>query len=84
MVSMPRLRMPRKARAEIFRVVVAEVVEQQEGVELFGLAEAEAALELDARAFEGGGGLDDFFYGDEGTSEGPQARGRWVWLVGFR
>jgi len=31
------MRMPRKARAIIFRVVVAEVVEQQKRIEFFGL-----------------------------------------------
>ena len=48
----PPVRMPRKAGEIIVRVLVAEVVEQQERIELRRVAEAERALQLDAGAFE--------------------------------
>jgi hypothetical protein len=53
------MRMPGKAGEIVLRAVVAEVVEQQERVELAGVTEAEGAVELDARAFHRGRGLDD-------------------------
>ena len=52
------VRMPRETRRGSRRVVVAEVVEQQERIELAGVAEAEGALQLDAGALERGVGLD--------------------------
>ena len=47
------MRMPRKPGAVIFRPVVAEIVQQQERIEFARVAEAEGAIELDARAFDG-------------------------------
>ena len=46
------VRMPRKSRQIIFGIVVAEIVQQQERIELLGLAETEGALQLHARAFD--------------------------------
>ena len=51
------MRMPGKAGQVVGGILVAEVVEQQERIELLGLAEAEGALELDACALDGGFGL---------------------------
>src|SRR5258706_8557978 len=56
----PAVWMPRKAGKVIAGVVVAEIVEQQERVELGGVAEPERALKLDAGAFHGRGGLQQF------------------------
>jgi hypothetical protein len=47
------VRMARKTGAVIVRPVVAEIVKQQERIELAGVAEAEGAIELYARAFDG-------------------------------
>ena len=47
--------------AVIVGPVVAEVVEQQERVEFAGVAEAEGAVELDARALNDGLRRDDAF-----------------------
>ena len=47
------MRMPRKAGEVVGRAVVAEIVEQQERIELGGFAEAEGAAQLDAGAFDG-------------------------------
>ena len=49
--------MPREARQVILRNVVAEVVEEQERVEVGCVAEAERAAQMHARAFEGRLGL---------------------------
>ena len=49
----PAMRMPGKSRQVILRVVVAEIVQQQERIEVLRLAEAEGALQLHARAFDG-------------------------------
>ena len=51
------MRMPRETGAIIVGAVVAEIVEQQERIEFGGVAEAEGAAELDARAFDGRLGL---------------------------
>ena len=40
---------------------LTEIVEQQEGIEVLGLAEAEGALELHTGAFDGGLCLENFF-----------------------
>src|SRR5690606_949795 len=50
----PPMRMPRKAGEVVIRPVIAEIVEQQEGVELAGVTEAEAAAELHPGPLEGG------------------------------
>ena len=55
----PAVGMPRKAGEIVVRAVVAEVVEQEERIELRRVAEAEAALQLDARALEVGSRLNN-------------------------
>src|SRR5262245_53561805 len=47
------MRMPREAGEIVVGIVVAEVVEQQERVELFRIAKPERALEPHPRAFQG-------------------------------
>ena len=53
------MRMPGKAGEIVLGNVVAEVVEQQERVEVGGVAEAEGAAQMHAGAFERGLGLDE-------------------------
>ena len=48
----PAVRMPGKSRQVIFRIVVAEIIQQQERIEILGLAETEGALQLYAGAFD--------------------------------
>ena len=60
------VRMPGEAGEIILRVIVAEIVEQQERIGLGGFAEAEGAPQLDAGAFDGGRGLHDTFDGSDG------------------
>ena len=60
------VRMPGKAGEIILRVVVAEIVEQQERIGLGGFAEAEGAAQLDAGALHGGLRLHDAFDGSDG------------------
>ena len=55
---MPRCGMPGKAGEIVVGNVVAEVVEQQERIELGGVAEAERAAQMHARAFHRGLGLE--------------------------
>src|SRR4029434_996546 len=50
--------MPGKAREIILGSFVAEIVEQQEGVEFRGIAESEGTPELDSRSFHRGPGFD--------------------------
>jgi hypothetical protein len=63
--------MPRKAGKIIAGVVVAEVVEQQERIELGGVAESERALKLDAGAFNGRGGVQQLLDGTDGHVGSP-------------
>src|SRR5580658_3446039 len=55
------MRMPGKTGAIVVRPVVAEIVEQQERIELAGIAEAEGAAKLYAGALDGGLRSDDAF-----------------------
>jgi len=48
----PAMRMPGEAAREQRRIVVAEIVEQQEGVEFGRIAKAEGAVQMDARALQ--------------------------------
>ncbi len=59
------MRVPGEAGQVVGGILVAKVVEKQEGVELLGLAEAEGALELDAGPLDGGLGLVDYFDSSE-------------------
>src|SRR5579864_667733 len=58
----PAMRMPGKSRQVVCGIVVAEIVQQQKWIELLGLAEAEGALQLYARALDCRLGLNDLFY----------------------
>jgi hypothetical protein len=55
----PPVRAPRESGQVVGGVLVAEVVEQEKGIEFGGFAEAEGALELDACALDGGLGCID-------------------------
>ena len=65
------MRMPREAREILFGIVVAEVVQQQERIELLGVAEAEGAAQMHARSFERGLGLDDLLHRTDGHGTLP-------------
>ena len=60
------VRMPGKSGPIVLRPIVAEVVEQEEGIELARLPEAEGAPQLHARAFDRGFGFDDALHGPNG------------------
>ena len=60
------MRMPRETRQVILRNVVAEIVEQQERIEVGGVAETERAAQVHARAFEGRLGFDEPLNGSNG------------------
>ena len=47
------MRMPRKPRQVIVRNIIAEIIEQQERVEVRRVAEAEGPAQMNACAFEG-------------------------------
>ena len=53
------VRMPWEPRAIILWTIVAEVVEQEEWIELAGITEAESATQLHACTFDRGLGLDN-------------------------
>ena len=62
----PAMRMPRESREIRVRVVVAEVVEQQERIEVARVAETERAPQRDAGAFHGRNGLTNVSYRADG------------------
>jgi hypothetical protein len=53
------MRVPGEAFELVLGVFVAEVIEEEKRVEVFGFAEAERALEADTCAFEGRFGRQD-------------------------
>ena len=55
----PAVRVPGKAREIILGNVIAEVIEQEEWIEVGGVAEAEGAAQVYARAFERWLGFDE-------------------------
>ena len=57
------VRMPGEAGEIVRGILVAEVIQQQEGIELLCFAETEGALQLNARTFNGGLGFKNLFYG---------------------
>src|SRR5262249_30937404 len=57
--------MPGEAGAIVVGPVIAEIVEEQERIELVGIAEAEGAPQLDAGALHGGLRLDDALHGPD-------------------
>jgi len=72
------MRVPREACQVILRNVVAEIVEQQERVEVRCVAEAERAAQMDAGAFEGGLGFNEPFDGSKRHIPSlPCGMGRW-------
>ncbi len=56
------MRMPGKSREVILGILVAKIVQQQKGIELFGLAETEGALQFHAGAFDRRFGLNNLLY----------------------
>ncbi len=67
------VRMPGKAAQVVVGHVVAEVVEEQERIDVFGLAKAEGATQMDTGTLERGRGLD---VGPDGTKRhGPSLAG---------
>src|SRR6185295_18490895 len=56
------MRVPWKAREIVLGVLVAKIIQQQEGIEVAGLAESKCAAQPDARAFERGERLGNRFY----------------------
>jgi hypothetical protein len=50
----PAVRMPWKSRQVVCRILVAEVVQQQERIEVLGLAEAKRSLQLYPGSLDGG------------------------------
>ena len=55
------MRMPGKTGQIIRWIVVAKIVQQQEGIEILGLAETKGTLQLDSCALQRGLGLYDLF-----------------------
>jgi hypothetical protein len=53
------MRMPRESGEEVLGTLVAEIVEEKEGIEFGGLAESKPAVQLDAGAFHGRRGFND-------------------------
>ena len=62
----PPVRMPGKAGLIVGGSVVAEIIQQQERIELCCLAEAEGAAQLHPGSFHGRLGLDDALDGSNG------------------
>src|SRR5438045_7840247 len=59
------MRMPGKSRQIILRIFIAEIVQQQEGIEILRFAETEGALQLYAGALNSGLRLNDLLYRTE-------------------
>ena len=55
----PAMGMPREAREIVGGILVAKVVEQEEGIEVPRVTEAERATQTDTRSFDGGLRLHD-------------------------
>src|SRR5262245_4726892 len=60
------VRMPRKSGAIVLRALIAEIVEQQERIEVAGVAEAEGAAQLYSGPLHGGLGFDNPLDGSNG------------------
>jgi len=56
------MRMPGKSRNIIFRMLIAKIIQQQEGIEILGFAETEGALQFNAGAFDRRLRLNNLFY----------------------
>ncbi len=57
--------MPRESCLVVVRVVVAEIVQEQKGIEILGFAKPEGTLQLYAAALDGGLRLNDLLHGAE-------------------
>ncbi len=66
------MRVPGESGEVVFGDVVAEVVEEEEGIELGGVAETEGAAEMHSGTFRGGLAADQALYGSNGH-EGLQS-----------
>jgi hypothetical protein len=60
------VRVPGKSGEVVFGDIVSEIVQEQEGIEVVGVAEAEGAAEMHSRTFEGRLGLDKALNGSNG------------------
>src|SRR5580692_12358936 len=73
----PPVWMPRETGQVVGRILVAEIVQQEERVKVFRFAETEGALQFDARTLDGWGGFNDLF-------DGPKRHGvSCSWLTRF-
>ena len=70
------VRMPRKSGPIIIGTIVAEIVEQQERIELVRIAEAEGATQLHPRAFHRGCGFNNALHRPNRHDEPPSAVSR--------
>src|SRR6185312_8853084 len=68
------MRMPRKAGEIIFGTIVAEIIEEQEGVGQRRIAETEGAVQMDAGAFQRRLRLRKLSYGSDGHGNTPLLR----------
>jgi hypothetical protein len=59
------MRVPRESLEVVLGMLIAEVVEEEERIEVFGFAEAKGALEADACPFEGWLGRQNFSHRSE-------------------
>src|SRR3981189_1045647 len=57
----PTMRMPGKSGKVVRRILIAEVVQQQERIEILGFAETEGTLQLDTSTLECGLCLNNLF-----------------------
>src|SRR2546426_11855225 len=62
----PPMGVPRESGEVVLRVLVAKVVQEEEGIEVAGAPEPEGSAQLHARAFDGGLGLADALDGSDG------------------
>jgi hypothetical protein len=67
------VRVPRKTGAIILRLVVAEIVEEEERIGLLRIAKSEGTAQLYASAFDGGLRLHDAFNGADGHGNDARA-----------
>src|ERR1051326_1351224 len=66
------MRMPGKSGEIVFWQLIAEIVEQKEGIIVRGAAEPEGAAQMNSCAFHGGLGLDQLLHGSDGHGGPPQ------------
>src|SRR5579859_500095 len=66
------MRVPGEASEIVFGDIVAEIVEEEEGIEVAGVAETERAAEMNAGAFGGGLAANQALYGSNGHDVSPK------------